>query len=756
MTPALAILSLFTLGLLAPFLFALLPRHAGKLLCLPPAFWCGWFWSKTPASGQTWTSPWIPELGITFSFRLDGLASLFAILITGIGAMVLLYTEGYCGAKPGSGRLYGLLLLFLASMLGVVLADDAILLFLFWEATSVTSFLLIGFEHERANARRGAVQALMVTGGGGLALLAGLLVIVQQTGQGRISAWGPLAGDPLYLAMFALVAIGCFTKSAQFPFHFWLPNAMTAPTPVSAYLHSATMVKAGVYLLARLSGSLGGTEVWTWTLTLVGGATMLTGTLLALRQTDLKRLLAYSTVAALGTMVFVLARGGAEAASAFAAFVLAHALYKGALFLVAGAIDHTADSRDAFRLGGLWQRAPVLATASTLAGLGMMGVAPLAFLAKETLVDGLLSPPDVPSLIVFGVMAAGAVAIAGIVAFRPFFGKADPAIADGHKPDAPLLTGPAVLAVLGIVGGLTPTFVFERIGGPVAAAIGGGTDPHPWALWHGFGAPLAFSVGTLALGLAVYRAWPAWIARAAPWPSFGFDRAYDAGLRGTVSVARAFTRTIQNGRLRAYLQTTIATFLVLVTLAAVRWNPSPQIRLDTALPHEALLALAMLLAVLAAVRSVSRLAAVVTLGVVGFGVALTYALFGAPDLAMTQIAVETLTVILFVLTFYHLPRFARGSGTRTRAVDALLATGVGATMAAITLVASQRLLGTPISAHFAENSLAEAHGRNVVNVILVDYRGLDTLGEITVLSIAGLGVVALWTFGRRAAKGGSA
>lgn len=753
-TLALAILSLFTLGLLAPGAFALLPRHTGKALFVLPAAWCGWFLVQAGASAQTWSVPWIPELGITLSFRLDGLGSLFAVLITGIGALVLLYTEGYREDKPGTGRLYALLLLFMASMLGVVLADDALLLFVFWELTSITSFLLIGFEHQREVARRGAIQALIVTGGGGLALLAGLVLIVQQTGEGRVSAWGSLLGDPNYLPIFALVAIGCFTKSAQFPFHFWLPNAMSAPTPVSAYLHSATMVKAGVFLLARLSGTLGGSEVWSWTLGLVGGATMVTGTVLALAQTDLKRLLAYSTVAALGTMVFALGQGGTEFASGFAAFVLAHALYKGALFLVAGAIEHAAGTRDATRLGALRRATPYLAGISLLAGLGMMGVAPLAFIAKETLVGNLLASGAWVGLVVLGVTAAGATGVAAVAGLRPFFGRTTETFGEAHEPSAQLLIGPAVLALAGIVAGLFPGIVFSRFGEPVVAAVAGGTA-HPWVLWHGFGAPLAVSVGTLALGYAIYLSWPKCVALAMRWPAYGLDWSYGILLRLTVGIAQTFTRITQNGRLRAYLQTTIIAFLALVALAAARWLPGSDIRLDHALPHEALLALAMLLAVVAAVRSASRLAAVVTLGVVGFGVALTYALLGAPDLAMTQIAVETLTVILFVLTFYHLPRFARGSGPRTRAVDAGLALGVGGTMAALTMVASQRLLGTPISAYHAERSLSDAHGRNVVNVILVDFRGLDTLGEITVLSIAGLGVVALWTFGRNVAKRGS-
>lgn len=754
-TLALVILSLFTLGLLAPVVSALFPRHVGKILCALPAAWCAWFVGQASGAEQVWSAPWVPELGLTLSFRLDGLGALFAVLITGIGALVVLYTEGYRKGKAGSERLYALLLLFMASMLGVVLADDALLLFVFWELTSVTSFLLIGFESEREVARRGAIQALIVTGGGGLALLAGLILVAQQTGEGRISAWGSLVADPLYLPILALVAVGCFTKSAQFPFHFWLPNAMSAPTPVSAYLHSAAMVKAGVFLLARLSGTLGGSEAWTWTLGLVGGATMVTGTVLSLAQSDLKRLLAYSTVAALGAMVFALGQGGPELGSVFAAFVLAHALYKGALFLVTGAIEHATGTRDATRLGGLGRNAPVLAAASVLAGLAMMGVAPLAFLAKELYVANLGAIGAWPGILAIGLTAAGAATVAIASSVRPFFGPASEPAGDAHEPGAQWLIGPGVLALAGFAGGLFPGVAYSLFGEPVARAMGGRVAAQPWTLWHGFGMPLAVSAGTLAVGLAGYRVWPRCAALADRRPRFGFDRAYETGLRTTYGIARVFTRTTQNGRLRAYLQTTIVSFLALLALAAARWLPRSGVRFDQALPHEALLASAMLLAVLAAVNSVSRLAAVVTLGVVGFGIALTYALFGAPDLAMTQIAVETLTVILFVLTFYHLPRYVRGSGPRTRLVDAGLSLGVGGTMAALTLVASQRLLGTPISGHYAETSLLAAHGRNVVNVILVDYRGLDTLGEITVLSIAGLGVVAMWTFGRATGKRGT-
>ena len=374
----------------------------------------------------------MPALGVNLSFTVDGLSLLFALLISGVGALVLVYAGGYLAGSPQLGRLYAFLLFFMASMLGLVLADNLLLLFVFWELTSLSSYLLIGFDHERAEARAAALQALLVTGGGSLALLAGFLLLGQVGGSLELSALlsrpGAVTAHLLYVPILLLVLAGAFTKSAQFPFHFWLPAAMAAPTPVSAYLHSATMVKAGVYLLARLSPVLGGTDFWVWLVTVTGSATMLVGAYLALRQSDLKLILAYSTVSALGVMTSLLGLGGALAVRAALAFLLGHALYKGALFLVAGALDHQTGTRDVDRLAGLARAMPITALAAGLAALSMAGIPPLfGFIAKELSYEATLHAPASAWVTAAAVLAnALLVAAAGLAGLKPFLGKALP------------------------------------------------------------------------------------------------------------------------------------------------------------------------------------------------------------------------------------------------------------------------------------------------------------------------------------------
>lgn len=747
MEPLIAVTAIFALALLAPQTSRLLAHRAGWLLSLLPFGLFAWMASLSRAVNADppkWNQPWVPEIGLNLAFRLDGLALLFGLLITGIGGLVLVYAGEYMKGDPRAGRLLSFLLFFMGSMLGVVLADNLILLFVFWELTSVSSFLLIGFNSDEEGSRRGAIQALVVTGGGGLALLAGLVWMGQAAQTYEISNLPSLAGHPAYAGLFALVAIGCFTKSAQFPFHFWLPNAMKAPTPVSAYLHSATMVKAGVYLLARLSPTLGGTQIWEVTLTAVGGATMVVGGRLALIQYDLKRILAYTTVAALGTLVLALGIGGEKAAGAAMAFLLAHALYKGALFLVAGAVDHGTGTRDIRALSGLARQMPITGFAALLAGLSMLGVAPMGFLAKEMAFEAALSSPL--AAVQAGALSLAAVAfawVAFVVGWRIFRGT--PSQPDAHEGSPGLWLGPMVLGLLGVGLGCAPAWLEGFVGSAAANSVMPDYQGH-WSLWHGFNLALGLGVGCIVLGLVGARA----SERAVAWGAerkavVGCERAYDAAIAGANRLAETFTSLVQSGRLRVYLQTTIGTTLVLLAAAMLRWTPDFPNRPFDVRPHEVLLLIAMLAGVIGAAHSKSRLSAVVILGVVGFGVALTYVLLGAPDLAMTQIAVEILTVILFVLTFIHLPKFQRASTLPTRLGDAAVATVFGAAMGFLCLVASEQRYGEPVSAYFVENSYPLAHGRNIVNVILVDFRGLDTMGEITVLALAGLGVVALWS-----------
>lgn len=749
---AAAVLAGFVAALAAPALARRAPAAAGWLLAIVPAGLALWAGVRLPqaAAGAPVreTLDWVPALGLQLSFRADGLSLLMALLISGIGALVIAYAGGYMKGRAGLGRLLAWLLAFMASMLGVVLADNLILLFVFWELTSLTSFILIGFHHEQEGSRAAALQALLVTGGGGLALLAGLILMAQAAGTAQISALAEsrqaLQASSLYLPALALVLIGAFAKSAQVPFHFWLPNAMVAPTPVSAYLHSATMVKAGVYLLARLGPALGGSEAWTVAVGGVGAATMLVGALLALGQTDLKRLLAYSTVSSLGMMTMLIGLGTPAAIEAAVVLILAHGLYKGALFLVAGALDHETGTRDATRLRGLARAMPWTAAAAGLAALSMAGLPPLLGFVSKELVYGAALTEGAWIAAAAVAAAAAAVFVALLAGLRPFWGRPDAAPAAHEAPWAMRL-GPLVLAGASVLIGAAPDSISALLAVPAAAAALGAPHAFHLALWHGWSPVLALSLATLALGAALYTAQGRLrlAFRRLRW-RWGPAEAYERALGGLARVAAGQTRLLQSGYLRSYL-----IVIVLASLGLSLWPlltrggfNLPQVVADLRF-YEVGLAVLILAAALMAVSTRSRLGAVAALGAAGYGVALLYLLFGAPDLAMTQFLIESLTVILFVLAFYHLPRFAHLSSRRQRARDLAIAGLVGVSMTLLVLSAVAIQLYPSISAFFAETALTLAHGRNIVNVILVDFRGLDTLGEITVLSIAGVGVYAL-------------
>jgi multicomponent Na+:H+ antiporter subunit A len=753
----LAVVAGLVAALLAPLTHRLAGRWAGWLLALVPLGMFAFFLAQSAQiAGGTRLSegyPWVPSLGLSLSFALDGLGLLFALLISGVGALILIYAGGYMSGDPGLGRLYAFLLLFMAAMLGLVLADNMLLLFVFWELTSISSYLLIGYKHESGAARSAALQALLVTGGGGLALLAGLVLLGLAGGSFELSALlsgGGLQSHPLYLPALACVLLGAFTKSAQFPFHFWLPAAMEAPTPVSAYLHSATMVKAGIYLLARLSPLLGDTTAWAGVVGGVGVTTMLLGGALALFQTDLKRVLAYSTVSALGILTLLLGMGGEGAIEAMVVFLLAHALYKGALFMVAGAIDHETGTRDASALGGLGRAMPITAAAAALAAISLAGAGPvLSFIGKELIFEAALELPG------YGPALAGAAAFSGalfvvvalIVGVRPFFGAPRATPKPPHEPPPSMWLGPAALALAGLALGLLPGGVQDRLLVPAAGAVLGKPASFEIYLWHGLNVALGLSVASVLLGLALYAGW-AWLRRltpllerAAAWGPGGW---YAGALTGVEALARWQTRRLQSGYLRHYLLITALTVLGLAGGALVLGGAlAAPAALDELRLYEAAIPLLMLGAAIVAVRSPGRLSTVAALGVVGYGVALIYILYGAPDLAMTQMLVETLQVILFVLVFYHMPRFQQLSSRAGRLRDGVVALALGALMSALVLAVVATPPASALAPFFVEQSKPLAHGSNIVNVILVDFRGLDTLGEITVLAVAAIGVFAL-------------
>ena len=756
----LAVLSSFAVAALAPWLHRLSGRSTGWLLAAAPSALFLYFLSflGDTAAGRVFvvSHDWAPALGIALSFALDGLSLLFALLITGVGALVLVYTNGYLSGHPHLGRFYAWMMLFMAAMLGLVLADNLILLFVFWELTGISSYFLIGFDHHRESARSAALQALLVTGAGGLALLAGFVLLGHTGDSLEISALVACAdvirSHPLYSAVLVLVLAGAFTKSAQVPFHFWLPGAMEAPTPVSAYLHSATMVKAGIYLLARLSPVLGDTDLWFYALTIGGGTTMVVGAYLALRHTDLKLILAYLTVSALGILVLFLGLGTPEALFGAMVFLLAHALYKGALFLVAGIVDHQTGSRDVEKLGALRSAMPITATVAVLAGLSLAAFPPtLGFVGKELLLDVSFQAGNGAMLrtAAFALASVIFVASAGIVAVHPFFGAA-PATR-GEKPrEAPpsLWLGPLLLASLGVLFGSWPSLVDNSLLRPAAHAFAGPSPAFiPLTLWHGITLPLVLSAVSFAGGIALYlgrRQVHAAAAALQVRAAWGPQAWYGQLLAGMNRLAARQTKLLQNGYLRVYLMIVVATTvgLALRPLFGVATSPDLAATLDLRF-YEWIVAGLIPIGAVTAVTARTRLGAVAALGVVGYSVGFIFVLFGAPDLAMTQFMVETLTVILLVLVFYHLRHFTTLSRWPAVVRDAAIASAFGGLITVVVLAGSGLQLHPKISEYFFTHAVSLAHGRNVVNVLLVDFRAFDTLGEITVLAVAGAGVYAL-------------
>jgi len=787
-----SLLAAFTLALFAPFLYRLMGRATGWVLALFPFTVVAFFGLHLPISpGARFTTScsWVPSLGVDLSFALDGLSLTFVLLVSGIGALVLIYSGAYLGEQPGGGRFFAYLLLFMGSMLGLVLSDNVITLFVFWELTSISSYLLIGFHHHTETSRASALKALLVTGAGGLLLLAGLLLMMLAAVQlglpfekaGRISAM--LSVDfrqhPLYLPILVLLLLGAFTKSAQVPFHFWLPAAMAAPTPVSAYLHSATMVKAGVYLLARFHPILGGTIQWETLMIGVGVVTMLVGAIMATGQRDLKRILAYSTISVLGILTTLLGVGTVLAVEAAVVFLVAHALYKAALFMVAGNIDHETGTRDVTRLGGLRSLMPVTAITGILASLSKAGTPPMfGFIGKEALYTAKLDLETIGLWLIFAAVLANVllVAMSLVVAIWPFFGSLRETPKPPHESPISMLLGPLLLAGLGMFVGIIPGAFDRSIGSAMATAILGFPVEMKLKLWHGFSPEsvlvVALSGLTLAAGYFLFKKLRPWFThtlelacRLEPWgpgirrawqegrllheltcrlEPFGPTRAYEGLLTGLTRSAQGVTRFIQSGYLRHYILVTILVSVGLVSYPLVQ-SLEPQLSANAwqIRPHEAVVALLTLAGAIATVRARYRLTGVAALGVTGLGIALTFVIFGAPDLAITQVMVETLTVILFVLVFYHLPPYVSRSTRLNRCRDLVISIAAGLVMALVVLATTSIHLEPVLTDFFAQQSLSAAYGRNIVNVILVDFRALDTLGEITVLAVAGFGVYAL-------------
>lgn len=765
-----AVLSGILAAFAAPLLFRWLGRWAVLLLALLPLSLLAYCLYLLPMvlQGQVLLQEWVwlPELGVNLSFRVDGLGLLFCLLVTFFGFLIMVYAGEYLKESPLIGRFYFYLTLFMTGMLGLVTADNIFCLFLFWEMTSISSYLLIGFDHNAEQARVSAWQALLVTGAGGLAMFGGLLLLGHLSGSytfsGLLSTDQNISAHFLYLPATALILLGCFTKSAQFPFHFWLPNAMAAPTPVSAYLHSATMVKAGVYLLARLTPILGGTEVWQYSLLVAGGCTAVLGAWLALQHIDLKAILAYTTISALGLLVLLLGWGNTLSYKAMLVFLVAHALYKGTLFLVAGTIDHSTGTRNLNELHLLGPRLKPLSWSAGLAALSMAGVLPfVGFVGKELLYEATLHTPAL-----FGVAfvtGLAFVAVALLFGFRIFWQKNMTPTAVPHPPGPSLYLPPLVLALVGLLLGLSLAYSVNPLLSVAYTNLQPGAAPEvKLALWHGLTPVLGLSLLTLFLGFIMFRNLGK-LHQVVPalnrFYAHGPNALYHLTFSGFLHRAKQLTGTLVNGLLRSYIVMIVFFFCSL--LLWVLWRDAPLVDLTDRmylLQQVRLYELVLLGLVIAALIYLlgtrSRLTSIVVMGLVGYSAALFYILFGAPDVAATQLLIETLTVVIFVLLLHKLPAFMYLSHQFKKYKFIALSVFFGSVMTYVMLLVQDHAVDSKLKAYYNQASLVQAHGRNIVNVILVDFRALDTLGEITVLAVAALGIFALLRL-RPEKKGGN-
>lgn len=701
---------------------------------------------------------WVPSLGINLDFKLDGLSLLFALMITGIGSAIFIYARKYLKGHIYFDRFFGYLLLFMSSMLGLVLSNNALTLFVFWELTSISSFFLIGFNNDHKDSRESAINALSITGLGGFFLLAALILLGNIAGTFNIAELvnhrDIILAHPLYPLVIGLLFIGAFTKSAQFPFHFWLPDAMKAPTPVSAYLHSATMVKAGVYLLARFSPILGGTSYWNNTLIIIGGITMLYGAIHSLFRLDLKGILAYSTISALGVLVFLLGLGTQEAMVAVSVFILAHALYKATLFLVTGIIDHETGTRNIMELGGLRKVLPPVALAGILAALSSAGLPliTIGFIGKDLIYEATLNygnPNLVWTLTILAIITNIALVAAGFMAgLKPFLGKLTKPFESLKLPYKEMWIPPLALALLGVIFGCFPGTISQYITTPTTNSILAYSTNIHLASWHGWTLVLFLSIGTLLLGSVVYI-----LNKPSDTKLASIERLNSISPKNillgigkkTIILSQRYTNNLHNGYLRSY-HLKIILFAEAI-LAYKLWVSGP-IYIDFQslnYPdfYETAIVLVLIGALYLMLKTPSRLTAVVSMSVIGYCTCLIFVIYSAPDLAMTQFTIDTLSTVLFVLVLYKLPGFLNLTSKKVVFRDTLVAIGFGLIIAAIAFKMWSEPIVNNIADFYGENAYILAKGKNVVNVILVDFRGIDTMFETVVLSIAAIGVYSL-------------
>lgn len=780
-----AVFTPFLFTLFVPLLNKSFRRvHTGWFVLIIPlllfVYFLGYFPLDPAMAPVIHSIPWIPSLDIHFTLHLDGLALLLLLIITGIGALVVLYSIYYMSMeREALHNFYIYLLLFMGAMLGIVLSDNLLVLYVFWEMTSVSSFLLIAYWYQRGRSRYGAQKSMLITISGGFAMLLGFLMLYTASGtlsvRELIAMSGQLSEHGLFLPAMLLVLLGAFTKSAQFPFHIWLPDAMEAPTPISAYLHSATMVKAGVYLVARLTPVFGGNIEWFGIITTVGAITLFWGSFMAIRQTDLKALLAYSTISQLGLIMCLLGIGSnalnadySEQALLFSGAALAaifhlfnHSIFKGCLFMVIGILDHETGTRDIRKLGGLMGIMPVSFTLTVIGGLSMAGLPPFSgFLSKEMFFTGVLTAARNMNdwLVVLPIVAWVASILTFvyclILVFRTFTGKYQPERLDKTPHEAPIgmLIPPGVLALLVIVFFFIPNVVGASLLRPAMHSIlpqlvedGGTFDVHISA-WHGFNMELAMTAGIIALGSLLYIYLKKWSGIYDNLPRrFTLNNLYDSGLNSIERASLRFTNTYMTGFLAHYLS---YIFIIMICLTggtllgqgvfALNMENNSEIA-----PYEYVLGISMVIAAVFVVFSTSRLMSIIAVGAVGYIVSLMFVLFRAPDLALTQLVVETITTALFLLCFYYLPKMRRElTRLRFKLSSLVISLGVGISLTLIGLSVQDHNLFEPIKSYF-ENSYQLAGAKNIVNAILVDFRAFDTMLEIVVLFTAGIGVYNL-------------
>ena len=765
------LIALTAATLAAPVLLRTVGRAAFGLLALVPL--SGFIWvARLFATGMFRDGgevkaafTWMPSTNLNLEFRLDALAGLFSLIILGIGALVLFYCWGYFDSNPRRLAKFGFELTFFATvMYGLVIADNFLLMYVFWELTSVLSYMLVSYYGERASSRRAAMQALMVTTLGGLAMLVGINLLgfkAQIWKLSDIPQITDIENTPAISAAIVLIMLGALTKSAQSPWHFWLPGAMAAPTPVSAYLHSAAMVKAGIYLVARLSPTFH--EIGSWHLVTItlGVFTMLMGGWMALRQVDLKLILAYGTVSQLGFIISVVAIGSREALMAGLALTFAHSMFKATLFMIVGAIDHTSGTRDVRKISGLGRKHPYLAVLATVVAASMAGIPPLfGFVAKEAALTAVLHEElltGMPGKIMLVGLVAGSVltmayslrflyeAFATKPASHPSGGGTSEPILTMDRMVPQLIISPTVLTLTTIVFGIFPRLLDVPIQSDLEQMWGEDPEAAHLELWHGLTPVLALSAFIILAGAIMH--WQRGVVSQLQFeqPALGSaDYAYDAVLDGLRRLSLKTTASTQRGSLPLN-QSIIFLTLMLVPLVALLAGERTDVRMvlwDT--PLQGIIALIMIIAAIAATRFNNRLSALIMVGMTGYGLSMIFALYGAPDLALTQVLVETISMVIFMLVLRKLPvETVVPADKKLVRPRAWLSVGLGVVIVVLSTFASNARSATPISVYIPELAKEIGHGANAVNVLLVDLRGWDTLGEISVLVIVATGVASI-------------